>query len=70
MNLNNISIFVPYNPKYQCKYWLSFNSKDHEVKNSTKTYWDIADLNQTEFDLKNIEECCQHLTTNVVLKIV
>ena len=40
-------------------------SKDCEIKNSTIEYWDISDSNQTEFDLKNISEYCEHLVPDV-----
>ena len=30
----------------------------------------IGDSNQTDFDLKRINEYCEHLTTGVVLNIV
>ena len=52
------------------KYCMSFNNKDHKVKNSTTGYWDIGDSNETEFDLKNNIECWEHLTDHIVLSIV
>ena len=48
---------------------LNFDSKDHEVKNNTKEYWDINNSNQTEPDLKNISEYCEHLTADLILNI-
>ena len=36
----------PYIVNSQWKYWLSFNSKDQEIKNSTKEYWNIEEIKE------------------------
>lgn len=56
----------------QCKYgqWSKVNGQEQKVKNNTKEFWDIGDSNQTELDLKNISENCEHLTDGIVSKIV
>ena len=56
------AFFPPHILNFQCKYLLSYNRNDHEVKYTTKEYWDIGDSYQTVFDLKNTSEYCEHLT--------
>ena len=36
----------PYILNSQWKYWLTFNSKDQEIKNSTKEYWNIEETKE------------------------
>ena len=48
---------------------ICFNSKDQQVRYGTKEYSDIGNSNQSETDLKNISEYCEHLSSDLALSI-
>ena len=48
---------------------ICFNSKDQQVRYGAKEYSDIGNSNQSEIDLKNISEYCEHLSSDLALSI-